>query len=63
MSLKRFKVEQVVLCEVRVWGWITANNMPDAMMVSVEMGTDKSEYDHEIIRDIKTLSMEIKEEV
>ena len=61
--MKRFKVEQVVLCEVRVWGWINANNMEDAMMVSVEMGTDKSEYDHEITSDIKTLSMEIKEEV
>jgi hypothetical protein len=37
--------------------------MPDAMIQAVEMGTDKSEYDHEIISDIKTLSMEIKEEV
>jgi hypothetical protein len=61
--MKRFKVEQVVLCEVRVWGWITADHMPDAMIKAVEMGTDRSEYDHEIISDIKTLSMEIKEEV
>lgn len=60
--MKRFKVEQTVLCEVRVWGWINANSMEDAMMVSVEMGTDKSDYDHEITSDIKTISMEIKEE-
>lgn len=60
--MKRFKVDQTVLCEVHVWGWIAAENMEAAMVVATEMGTDKSEYDHEIISDIKTISMEIKEE-
>lgn len=61
--MKRFKVEQVVLCEVRVWGWIAAEHMGDAMVQAAEMGTDKSDYDHEIISDTKTISIEIKEEV
>jgi hypothetical protein len=61
--MKRFKVEQVILCEARVWGWIKADHMGDAMIQALNMGTDKSEYDHEIVSDIKTLSIEIKEEV
>jgi len=61
--MKRFKVEQIVLCEVRVWGWITADHMPDAVAKFLETDTGDSSYDHEIISDIKTISMEIKEEV
>lgn len=61
--MKAFKVSQVVLCEVRVWGWVNADNMNDAAAKFLETDTGDSTYDHEIIGDIKTLSMEIKEEV
>ena len=60
--MRRFKVEQMVLCEVRVWGWIAADNMPEAAAKFLGTDTGDSEYDHEIISDIKTISMEIKEE-
>ena len=58
--MKRFKVEQVVLCEVRVWGYVDAENMPDAAAKFLETDTGDNTYDHEIISDIKTLSMEIE---
>lgn len=60
--MRRFKVEQMVLCEVRVWGWIAAENMQEAAAKFLETDTGDSTYDHEIISDIKTISMEIKEE-
>lgn len=60
--MKRFKVEQLVLCKVRVWGWIAAESMHEAMAQAAEMGTDKSDYDHEIISDLNTVMIEIKEE-
>jgi len=61
--MKRFKVERVVLCQVRVWGWIAAEYMPDATAKFLETDTGDSDYDHEIISDLKTISMEITEEV
>ena len=60
--MRRFKVSQVVLCEVHVWGWVNADNMNNAAFKFLSTDTGDSNYDHEIIRDIKTLSMEIKEE-
>lgn len=61
--MKRFKVSQVVLCEVRVWGWVDAAHMSDASFKFLSTDTGDSDYDHEIIRDIKTISMEIEEDV
>jgi hypothetical protein len=61
--MRAFKVEQLVLCEVRVWGWVNAEHMSDAAFKFLDTSTGNSEYDHEIIKDIKTLSMQIKEEV
>jgi hypothetical protein len=61
-EMKRFKVQQLILCKVSVWGYIEADHMGDAMFKALEMGTDRSEYDHEITSDIKILSMKIKEE-
>jgi hypothetical protein len=61
--MKRFKVEQVVLCEVRVWGYVHADNMNDAAAKFLETDTGDSNYDHEIISDLKTISVEVKEEV
>jgi hypothetical protein len=62
--MKRFKVQQIILCEVSVWGYVEAEHMGDALTkIALEVGTDNSAYDHEIISDIKTLSVEVKEEV
>jgi hypothetical protein len=60
--MKRFKVEQVVLCEVRVWGYVEAEHMSDAAFKFLGTDTGDSDYDHEIVSDIKTISMEIEED-
>ena len=60
--MKRFKVQKIILCEVSVWGYVDAENMPAAAAKSLETGTDNSDYDHEIISDIKTISIEITED-
>jgi len=60
--MKRFKVQKIILCEVSVWGYVEAENMPDAAAKFLETGTDNSDYDHEIISDIKTISIEIEED-
>jgi len=61
--MKRFKVQKIVLCEVSVWGYVEANNMPDAMMAAVDVSTGCGmPFDHEIVRDVKTLSVEINED-
>ena len=60
--MKQYKVQKTILCEVRVWGWITADGMFDAMTKGLQGDTGDRDYDHEIIRDIKTISVEIEEE-
>jgi hypothetical protein len=59
--MKQFKVEQLVLCEVRVWGYVEAEHMGDAMIQAAEIGTGDG-HDYEIISDVNTLTVEIKEE-
>lgn len=59
--MKAFKVEQLILCEVRTWGYVEANSMHEAMVKVAEMGTGDG-HDHEIISDVKTLSVEIEED-
>ena len=61
--MKRFKVQKTMLCEVRVWGWITADNMFDAMTKGLQVGTDRADFNHEVTSDIKTTSIQIAEEV
>jgi hypothetical protein len=60
--MKRFKVSQVVLCEVHVWGYVEAEHMGDAMIQASKIGTGDG-HDYEIVSDVDTLSVEIKEEV
>ena len=60
--MKRFKVEQVILCEARVWGYVEAEHMGDAMAQAAKIGTGDV-HDYEIISDVDTISIEIKEEV
>ena len=60
--MKQYKVQKTILCEVHVWGLITADGMFDAMTKGLQIDTGNGDYDHEIIRDIKTISMEITEE-
>lgn len=59
--MKKFKVQKIILCEVSVWGYVEANAMHEAMIKAAEVGTDNRDYDHEIISDIKTTSIKIKE--
>ena len=60
--MKRFKVQNIIVCEVSVWGYVEADNMHTAMIKAAGIGTDNSSYDHEIISDIKAISVEVKEE-
>jgi hypothetical protein len=60
--MKRFKVEQMVLCEVRVWGWVQASSIEGATALFLQTDTGNSDYDHEIITDIRTISLEVKED-
>lgn len=60
--MRRFKVSQVVLCEVHVWGWVEAAHMSDAAFKFLSTDTGDRDYDHEIIRDIKPISVEVTEE-
>jgi len=57
----KYKVEKVVVCEVRVWAVIEADSMDEAMGQAAGAGTDNGHYDHEIISDIKTIVVKIKE--
>lgn len=59
--MKLYKVEQIILCEVRVWGYVDAEHMSDAMTQAMEIGTGDA-HDYEIISDINTVLIEIKEE-
>jgi hypothetical protein len=58
--MKRFKVQQIILCEVSVWGYVEAEHMGDAMAKAAEIGTGDG-HDYEIISDVNTLSVEINE--
>jgi hypothetical protein len=58
--MKKFKVQQIILCEVSVWGYVEAEHMGDAMAKAAEIGTGDG-HDYEIISDVNTLSVEINE--
>ena len=45
-----------------MWGYVEAEHMPDAATKFLETDTGDSDYDHEIISDVKTISIEIKED-
>ena len=55
--MAQFSVEQVVLCEVRVWYRIEDNNHTDALAIVAQdkcptsMGLEKEFRDYEIISD------------
>ena len=59
--MKRYKVQQIILSEVRVWGHIEADNLHDALNAFTEAGTANfTGFDHEIIADKETLSLSIE---
>ena len=58
--MKRFKVQQIILCEVSVWGYVEAEHMGDAIAQAAEIGTGDA-HEYEIISDVNTLSVEINE--
>ena len=58
--MKRFKVQQIILCEVSVWGYVEAEHMGDSIAQSAEIGTGDA-HEYEIISDVNTLSVEINE--
>ena len=60
--MKHFKVQQMVLCEVRVWGWVMAESIEGAAGLFLQADTGNSDYDHEIITDVRTISIDIQEE-
>lgn len=57
----KYKVEKLVLCEVSIWNVIEANSMEEAMGNASFGGSGDEGYDHEIISDIKTIAVKIKE--
>jgi hypothetical protein len=60
-----FKVKHLVLCEVRVWRTIEADNFDAALLkvAAIEYVTDTSTgADHEVINDIKIESVTITEQ-
>jgi hypothetical protein len=60
--MKRFKVRQTVLCEVRVWGWVMAESIEGATALFLQTDADNRDYDHEIISNVRTISLDIQEE-
>jgi hypothetical protein len=59
--MKRYKVQQIILSEVRVWGYVEADNLHDALNAFTEAGTANfTGFDHEIIADKETLSLSIE---
>ena len=59
--MKRYKVQQIILNEVRVWGYVEADNLHDALNEFTEAGTANfTGFDHEIINDRETLSLSIE---
>ena len=59
--MRRYKVQQVVLSEVRVWGYVEADNMQDAIDKAMEVGTSRGEgFDYEVVADRETLSMSVE---
>lgn len=58
----KFNVDMIVLCEVSVDGVVEADSMEEAIAKALEIGTNSGEgFDHEIISDIKTLAIKVKE--
>jgi hypothetical protein len=59
--MKRYKVQQIILSEVRVWGYVEADNLHDALNTFTEAGTANfTGFDHEIINDKEILSLSIE---
>lgn len=59
--MNRYKVQQVVLCEVRVWGYVDADSVQDAITKTLAIGTNSGEgFDYEITADREALSVSAK---
>lgn len=59
--MRKYKVQQVVLCEVRVWGYVEADNMYDATDKAIEIGTGRFQgFDFEVVADRETLSISVE---
>ena len=61
--MKTYKVEHIVLCEVRTWRTIEAANSQEllAKLAAIETLTDSSTCDYEIIRDRDAIEIDITE--
>lgn len=58
--MKKYKVQQVILCEVRVWGFVEADNLHDALDKAIELGVSHWRYDQEVLDEKETLSLSIE---
>jgi hypothetical protein len=64
MTMKKYMVKHLVLCEVNVWRTIEAENYADALaqVAAIEYLTDTSSgADHEVVNDIEVKQVLIKE--
>jgi hypothetical protein len=61
--MKKYKVEHIVLCEVRTYRIIEAENMNHLLgkVAAIETLTDGSNCDYEIISDRDAIQIDIKE--
>lgn len=60
----KYKVKMTVLCEVSVWGSVEAGSIGEATSIALEIGTNSGGVlDHEIVSDVRTLTVDIKEAV
>ncbi len=60
--MNKYKVQKIILCEVSIWGYVEANNMREAITMAADIATDNRDYDHEIISDTKTISIQVDED-
>lgn len=61
--MKTYKVEHIVLCEVRTWRTIEAANSQELLtkVAAIETLTDGNSCDYEIISDRESIQIFVKE--
>jgi len=57
----KYKIEKLVLCEVSIWNVIEADSMEEAMGNAAYGGSGDENYDHEIVSDVRTILVRVKE--
>lgn len=61
--MKKFKVKQLVMCEVATYRTVEAEDMEAAMTMVAGIETVTADCDYEIVRDLDVVSVAIKLEV